>query len=165
MKTKNKGQRQPKVKIDPADISAQVSKLADPICTFEGLELVHVEFQREATGWVLRLFIDKPQGVTLDDCSRVSRQLSDLLDVSLENLWPYHLEVSSPGAERPLVKLEDFERFQGCLARIKIQTPIENRKNFKGVLKGISEEMVCLLVEDRLVNIPFQEIVKAKLVA
>ena len=164
-KKKNKISRHPEIKVKPADIAEKVKTLVEPLCEAEGLELVHVEFQREAVGWVLRVLIDKPEGVTLDDCANVSRQLGDLLDVSLENLWPYNLEISSPGAERPLVKRQDFERFQGSLARIKTQAPILKQKNFKGVLRGVSGEMVHLLVEDKLIDIPFQEIVKAKLVA
>ena len=164
-KKKEKTDRHPKIKVKPDDVVAEVMNLAEPICDSEGLELVLVEFQREAVGWVLRVLIDKPQGVTLDDCANVSRQLSDLLDVSLENVWPYNLEISSPGAERPLVKLQDFERFEGSLVRIKTQTPILKQKNFKGVLSGISGETVHLQLEDRRVDIPFQEILKAKLVA
>jgi ribosome maturation factor RimP len=164
-KKKSKGDRHPKAKVDQTEITAKVKTLAVPLCDAEGLELVHVEFQREAVGWVLRVLIDKPQGINLDDCAHISRQLGDLLDVSLEKLWPYNLEVSSPGAERPLVTLQDFERFQGSLARVKTQAPILEQRNFKGVLKGVSGEMVHLLVEDELIDIPFQEIVKAKLVA
>jgi ribosome maturation factor RimP len=75
--------------------------LAEPICRDEGLELVYVQYRRESNGRVLRLFIDKTGGVSLDDCTRVSRQLNDILDVNLEDIGPYHLEVSSPGADRP----------------------------------------------------------------
>lgn len=166
LKTKSsKGDQRPKIKHNPLDIVDKVTPLAESLCEAEGLELVHVEFHREAVGWVLRVLIDKPEGVTLDDCAHVSRQLGDLLDVAIENLWPYNLEISSPGAERPLVKLQDFERFEGRLAKLKTRVPILKQKNFKGVLRGISGEMVHLLVEDKLIDIPFQEIVKAKLVA
>ncbi len=84
-------------------------RIAEPLCLSEGLELVHIEFQREQAGRTLRLFLDKPGGVTLDDCVNISRQLSDLLDVSLdEETPPYNLEVSSPGVPRPLGKISDL---------------------------------------------------------
>jgi ribosome maturation factor RimP len=144
-------------------VLAKVKGVAGPLCDSEGLTLVHVEFQRESVGWVLRVYIEKDGGVTLDDCTRVSRQLGDILDVSLENVWPYNLEVSSPGAHRPLGKLSDFERFQGNLATIKTREPILGQKNFKGVLKGTKGEIIHLLIEDKTVTIPFQEIVRARL--
>ena len=84
----------------PGEVIALVNTLAEPLCKNEGMELVHVEYQREAAGWVLRLYIDQPGGVRLEDCSRVSRQLGDLLDVTVENIGPYNLEVSSPGINR-----------------------------------------------------------------
>jgi ribosome maturation factor RimP len=160
-----KGQKNvaPKPKISPADVILKVRDIADPLCESEGLELVHVEFQRETTGWVLRIYVDKDGGITLEDCAHVSRQMGDLLDVGLENIWPYHLEVSSPGEHRPLCKMSDFEKYQGCLAAIKTGTPIEGQKNFKGILKGNSDDTVDLLMEEKTVTIPFQEIVRARL--
>lgn len=142
---------------------SKVGTIAEPLCESEGLELVHVEFQRESAGWVLRIYIDKSGGVTLDDCAGVSRQLGDILDVGLGNIWPYHLEVTSPGEHRPLGKLRDFERFQGRLAAIKTREPIDGQKNFKGILKETSGETVHLLLEDKTVTIPFHGIVRARL--
>ena len=86
------------------EIIAQTKSLAQRLCEAEGMELVHVEFQREAGGRVLRLYIDQPGGVTLNDCVNISRQMGDLLDVNIENMGPYNLEVSSPGTDRPLSK-------------------------------------------------------------
>ncbi|MBW2488595.1 MAG: hypothetical protein JRE72_14325, partial [Deltaproteobacteria bacterium] len=80
----------------------QIESLVEPLCDSEGLELVHIEYQREAGGRVLRLYIDRPAGVRIDDCVNVSRQLNDLLDVNLDDMGPYTLEVTSPGPERPL---------------------------------------------------------------
>ena len=163
----NKGGRDKpdvKPKVRPTDVIEKVEGLAAPLCESEGLELVFVEFQRESTGWVLRIYVDKDGGVTLDDCTLVSRQLGDILDVSLENLWPYHLEVSSPGERRPLGKLSDFEKFSGCLATVKTREPIGGQKNFKGILKSTDgENRIHLLVEDKTVTIPFKEIVRARL--
>ena len=144
-------------------IVAQARELIESLCETEGLELVHIEYQREAGGRILRLFIDKPGGVTLDDCVHVSRQSSDLLDVYLEDIGPYRLEVSSPGANRPIGKRRDFDRFKGSRVKIKTAQPVDGQKKFKGVLMGISEEMVKLSVNGKTVCIPYQEIITARL--
>ncbi len=145
-------------------VAARASRLAEPICRDEGLELVYVQYRRESNGRVLRLFIDKTGGVSLDDCTRVSRQLSDILDVNLEDIGPYHLEVSSPGADRPIGKPEDFERFQGHKASIRTLQPIDGRKNFKGILKGISADGVRLACAHDETVIPIEKISIARLV-
>jgi ribosome maturation factor RimP len=149
--------------VNQADVIARTEELAAPLCSSEGMELVHVEFQREPVGWVLRIYVDKSGGVTLDDCARVSRQLGDILDVGLEEIWPYHLEVSSPGEHRPLGKLHDFERFQGRRAVIKTREPILGQKKFKGILGETNGETIHLQLEDKTVTIPFKGIVKARL--
>ncbi len=128
------------------------------------MELVQVEYQREAGGRVLRLFIDRPGGVTLDDCIQISRQAGDVLEVCLESMGPYRLEVSSPGTNRPLVKQLDYERFKGRQAKIKTTQALNGQKNFKGVLAGISEGLVKLAVEGNTITIPIMEIAKAHLV-
>lgn len=141
----------------------EIRDLAEPLCESEGYELVHVEFQAEPGGRILRLYIDKPGGVTLDDCVTVSRQLSDLLDVALEDMGPYSLEVSSPGPERPLGKIEDFSRFQGNRAKIRTVRPIEGQKNFTGVLSGVDRDTVNLTTAEKTVAIPYDLIQKARL--
>lgn len=138
--------------------------LAAPLCESEGLELVHLEYQRESGGWIMRLYIDKPGGVTLDDCINVSRQMNDLLDVHLDEIGPYNLEVSSPGADRPLAKMQDFEKFKGNIAKIRTIRPYEGQKNFNGVLMGLSGEQVKLLVGEETVHILLKDITRARLV-
>ena len=147
-----------------AKVVALVNELAEPLCASEGMELVHVEYQREPGGWILRLYIDRPGGVTLSDCTLISRLLSDELDVTIENIGPYHLEVSSPGVNRPLGKAGDFERFRGHMAKIKTINSFAGKKSFRGILSGISGESVELLVEDQRVVIPLVEISRARLV-
>ena len=147
-----------------ARIVEQVRRVAEPLCAAEGVEFVHVEFQREPGGRILRLYVDKPGGVRLDDCVTISRQLSDLLDVCLESSEPYSLEVSSPGPDRPLGKMTDYERFKGCEARIKTANAIDGRKSFKGLIMGLSETTVTLRVADRDLAIPYGEISRARLV-
>ena len=144
-------------------IVAQARELIESLCESEGLELVHLEYQREAGGRILRLFIDKSGGVTLDDCVHISRQSSDLLDVYLEDTGPYRLEVSSPGPNRPLGKRLDFDRFKGRRVKIRTVQPVDGQKKFKGVLMGISEEMVKLSVDGKIACIPYEEIITARL--
>jgi len=144
-------------------IVSQARDLIESLCETEGLELVHLEYQREAGGRILRLFIDRPGGVTLDDCVHISRQSSDLLDVYLENTGPYSLEISSPGPNRPLGKKFDFNRFKGSRVKIRTAQSIDGQKKFKGVLMGISEEIVKVSVDGKTACIPYQEIIMARL--
>lgn len=146
------------------EIISTVHALTGPLCDAEGIELVHIEYQREPHGMVLRIYIDKPGGISLQDCSRISRQLQDLLDVHLDITDNYYLEVSSPGFNRPLGKLSDFVRFKGHLAKIKLMQPIGGQKNFTGVLSGVSQETVTLQVGDHIVEIPYPDITRARLV-
>jgi ribosome maturation factor RimP len=139
-------------------------RLAEELCQAEGLELVHLEYQREAGGRMLRAYIDKANGVTLDDCVNISRQLSEILDVHLQTDLPYHLEVSSPGADRPLGKLTDFERFRGQTARIRVKDPIAGQRNFKGTLMGITGDLIHLQISAGPIDVHFPNITKARLV-
>jgi len=143
---------------------ARVKEIAAPLCDGEGVELVHVEYVREPGGRKLRLYIDKPGGVKLDDCVILSRELSALLDISLvDDVGAYNLEVSSPGSDRPLVNLSDFERFKDSKVKIKTSNLIDGRKNFKGTLIGTSPGFIRLNVNDKAIQIAFQEIVRARL--
>ena len=141
----------------------RVWSLAEPLCASQGLELVQIEFQREAGGRVLRLYIDKAGGIKLDDCVSISREMGDVLDVALDPVGPYRLEVSSPGLNRPLVKKHDFERFKGKRAKIKTRQPINGQKTFSGVLLGVSGEQVNLKIEQQTVAITYGDISKAQL--
>ena len=142
-----------------------VWQLAEPICISEGMELVYIEYQRESGGRILRVYIDRPEGVVLDDCAVISRQLGDILDVHLDaNVPPYNLEVSSPGSERPLGRLVDFERFKGRTAKIRVKEPIDGQRNFKGVLEGLTENTIHLRMAAARMDIIYQNIAKAKLV-
>ncbi|MFO7667973.1 MAG: ribosome maturation factor RimP [Desulfobacterales bacterium] len=145
------------------EIIIKVKELAEPLCLSEGLELVFVECLREPNGRVIRLYIDKPGGITVNDCTQISRQLNDILDVNLNTNWSYNLEVSSPGYDRPLGKPEDFERFKGNTARIRTLSPVEGQKNFKGVILGFFDGFVKINVNDKNIAIPFKLITKARL--
>jgi ribosome maturation factor RimP len=142
----------------------RVTRLAEPMCTAEGLELVHVEYQREPGGLTLRIYLDKPGGVTLDDCVDISRQLDDLLDVHTQDVPPYRLEVSSPGSDRPVGKLKDFIRFEGHRAKIRMAVAVNGRKNFTGVLAGVLDESVRLTLDKETVSLNFNDITRARLI-
>ena len=146
------------------EIISLASEFAETLCETEGMELVYVEYQRESGGRILRIYIDRPGGVRVDDCVNISRQVGDFLDVALENNLSYNLEVTSPGPNRPLVKKLDFERFNGEMAIIKTHQPVNGQKKFVGALSGTSGNIVKLLIDDQTVAIPFQEIARARLV-
>jgi ribosome maturation factor RimP len=148
----------------PGEVVERVHSLAQPILVDRGLELVDVEFRRESRGWILRVYLDRPGGVTLDDCQRVSEELGDHLDVEDLIDHPYHLEVSSPGLDRPLTRESDFATFAGKAARISTQEAIQGQRNFRGRLAGLAEGAVLLdLPDGRRIRIPRGLIAKARL--
>jgi ribosome maturation factor RimP len=149
---------------DAAKVVDLVNRFVDPLCEAEGMEMVHTEFLQGPGVQTLRLYIDKPGGVTLDDCAQISRQIGDYLDVALDEIGAYSLEVSSPGPERPVGRRSDFERFSGRMAKITTRQPLGGRKNFTGRLRGIVGETVNIQVDDNTVEIPFGEIQRARLV-
>ena len=144
-------------------IADQVSALAKPVCESEGLELIYVEYKRESGGRILRLYIDKPEGINLDDCASVSRQMGDIIDVNVDDIGPFNLEVTSPGPSRPLASKEDFEKFKGNRVKIKTNRSINGQKNFKGILLGISSGLVNLQLDGQIMAIPNKDILKARL--
>jgi ribosome maturation factor RimP len=160
-----------------ADI-ARLEDLIAPLCAKESVDLVDVRLVAEQGGPVLRVLIDVPNaeslpagvgGVTLEDCTRVSRALSAVLDDETANdlMLPdgYRLEVSSPGIERPLVKPRDFERFAGRKARVQTKRTFSERKHFTGLLVGLRDGLVVLRDDTGTDHdIPFSEIAKAHLV-
>jgi len=140
-----------------------VTTLTEPLCVSEGLELIHVEFQREPGGKILRLYLDKAGGISLNDCIDVSRQLGDILEANLVEIGPYRLEVTSPGLDRPLVKQNDFEKFKGHRVKIRTIRPIRGQKNFTGVLLGISGEQIHLQIDNQRTTISYQDVSRARL--
>jgi ribosome maturation factor RimP len=149
---------------EESSTDGRVRGIAERAAHERGLELVHVEFAGGARAPIVRVFIDKPGGVTHEDCTEVSRHIGTVLDV--EDFIPdtYTLEVSSPGLERGLYSLADFERFAGKLARAKTRGAVGGQRNFRGRIEGVEGSDV--LFEDRTsgrVRIPFAEIAKANL--
>jgi ribosome maturation factor RimP len=141
----------------------RVRAIADPILLSEGMELVEIEYRREATGWVLRLLIDKEGGITLDDCAGISREVGRTLDVEDFISAPYSLEISSPGLTRPLKNEKDFVKYQDHLIRVRTTDPIGNRRQFKGKLLGISENRIEIEVDGEIFKIPLSNLAKANL--
>jgi ribosome maturation factor RimP len=139
-------------------------RLAEPLCADEELELVHVEYQREPGGLTLRIYLDKPGGVTLDDCVDISRQMDDILDVHMQDVPPYRLEVSSPGIDRPVGKLQDYNRFAGHRAKVRTASAVNGRKNFTGVLDGVVGGKVRIQLKEEIVHLDFGNITRARLV-
>jgi ribosome maturation factor RimP len=136
-----------------------------------GLEVFDVQFRRESPGWVLRVILDRPGGpddvVTIEDCQRVSHDLSALLDVEEEQLElpdvKYTLEVSSPGLDRPLRSEADFRRFAGRLAKIVTSAPVEGQSAFAGRLAGVDAGDVLLAEGRRTHRVPLAVIKRARL--
>jgi ribosome maturation factor RimP len=140
-----------------------VEELALPIVEEEGLELVDVEYKKEGANWFLRIFIDKPGGVDIEDCGRVSEKLSDKLDEVDPIPDSSFLEVSSPGAERPLKKPADYHRAIGKNVYITTYEPFDGKKVFEGVLKSYSEETIVIEEMNKDVSIPLEKIASARL--
>lgn len=130
--------------------------------TLTGLGYELVDLDRSGRGRLLRIFIDKPGGIGVDDCAAVSHHLMRVLAV--EDIAYNRLEVSSPGLDRLLKKEQDFARFAGHKARIKVRIPIDGQRNFVGVLREVSGGAVQLDVEGRLLSLDLNNLEKARLV-
>jgi ribosome maturation factor RimP len=142
----------------------KVQAFAETLLPSMGLELVEVQFRLEGHGWVLRLFIDGKEGITVDHCSRVSREVSDFLDVEDLIGHAFHLEVSSPGLERPLHSMKDFQRHLGKKAKLKLREDVESQRVLIGVISHAEGETVELVLEDGTkCQVAFEQIRKARL--
>ncbi|ADL13104.1 ribosome maturation factor RimP [Acetohalobium arabaticum] len=145
-------------------IADYIFDLARPIVEDHGLELVDTEYQKEGQDWTVRVFVDKPEGVTLDDCQKISREISDRLDIEDPIEKSYILEVSSPGLDRPLKDEEDFKRFTGHLIDVSTYAPVNGEKSFTGELLEIIDDKVKLKLDnDDVVEISRDKIAKANL--
>lgn len=147
------------------NVKNAVENLVKPIVESEGMELVDVEYKKEGKSWYLKIFIDKNDGVTLDDCQNISYQIEKLLDV--EDIIPdsYTLEVSSPGIERPLKKNSDYSRFKNRLVKISLYSPINNKKIIVGKILDTADELISIEeVESKdMIKILFKDVAKAHL--
>ena len=144
-------------------IVERVWRLAAPLAAQEGMEIIDIEFRREGgrAGRVLRLYLDKEGGPNVDDISRVSRALSDVLDAENAIDAAYTLEVSSPGINRPLKRPEHFVRFLGKRIRVRTRDMIEGRRSFLGILSDVAGDKIVLAQDGKDYNIPFSIIEKS----
>jgi ribosome maturation factor RimP len=143
-----------------------------PLIEEENLELVDLEYSPGGPKSLLRIYVDKPAGVTIDDCANLSRKISDFLD--MEDLIPYryNLEVSSPGLDRPLIKKEDFIRKIGEKIRVFLKEPVEGKVELAGEIKNFQEETLYLSTkpeetepgENKEIAVPFSQVLKAKII-
>ena len=142
-----------------------LSVLFEPVVESMGYELVGVEFSGGVTYGTLRVYIDHKNGVNIDDCASISHQISAILDVEEPIQQAYDLEVSSPGLDRPLFKVADFERFSGQAVKIKMTVGLDGRRNFKGVLMGVTDSrFIVVEVDGEVYQLPLADIGKANLI-
>jgi len=142
-----------------------LAKLFEPVIESMGYELVGVEFSGGSGHGTLRVYIDRDSGVSIDDCAAISHQVSGILDVEEPIKQAYDLEISSPGIDRPLFKLADFERFAGRTAKVRLTAGLDGRKNFRGRLQGVTDaRQVIIEVDGETFDLPYADIAKANLV-
>ncbi|HFD7014127.1 TPA: ribosome maturation factor RimP [Pseudomonas aeruginosa] len=142
----------------------QLQALLAPVVEALGYECWGVEFISQGRHSVLRVYIDRPEGILIDDCEAVSRQVSGILDVEDPISGEYTLEVSSPGMDRPLFTLEQFAKHAGEQVKIRLRSPYERRRNYQGILRGVEEQDVVVLVDDHEYLLPIDSIDKANII-
>jgi len=142
----------------------ELAKLLEPAVERLGYELADLEVRLGGKGGLIRVFIDKPEGIDLDDCEKVSLAVSALLDVEDPVPGNYNLEVSSPGLDRKLTKVEHFQRFEGETLKVTMRFPIEGRRRFRGTLVSSDDENIVLEVDGESHSLPLKTIDTARLV-
>ncbi len=150
--------------VDSREVSSRVKELIAPIVEGLGYRLFDVEFKPER-GWVLRVIIDKPGGVTIKDCEEVSRRVSPLLDVEDIIPFSYTLEISSPGLTRELERPEHYDFFRGRLVRIVLRQPVEGKREATGYVEEVKEGIITIREKEsgQLFYIPFSTIARGRL--
>jgi ribosome maturation factor RimP len=149
----------------------QIRAIAERVAASRGLEIWDIQSRREAHGHVVRVFIDRPgpaataeESVSIEDCEQVNREMSTILDVDDPLPFPYTLEVSSPGLDRPLRDANDYRRFAGRWAKVVVSEAVDNQKAFEGRLRGIDDEAVLLEAPNgRLHRLPLRLVTRGRL--
>ncbi len=144
--------------------TSTLQEILEPGVTALGYDFVAVELTGDGSQTILRVYIELPGGITVDDCAKVSHQVSAILDVENPIAGEYTLEVSSPGLDRPLVKREDFERFAGDEVKIHTGEAVLGRRNFTGRLQGVEQDLVLVEVDNEIYEIDLRNIERARLV-
>lgn len=139
-------------------------ELIEPIVEGLGYECVGIEYNPHPQHGMLRIYIDSENGILVEDCTKVSHQLSGMLDVEDPIQGEYQLEISSPGADRPFFKLSQFERFTGSPVMINLFKPVDKRRKIIGLIQAVEGDEVVLLEGEQTINVPFQAMSKARLV-
>lgn len=145
-------------------VQDKLETLIDPIVESFGCQLWGVEYRPLKNSALLRVFIDKEGGVSLDDCADISYQLSGMLDVEDPIQLAYTLEVSSPGIDRPLLKPEHFQTYVGESVKIRLQWPVDGARNFRGQIQSADEAKIKLEQDGEVVELPYAAITKARLI-
>lgn len=142
-----------------------IAEMIRPTVEALGVTLWGVDQVGQGRNSILRVYIDKPDdGITIDDCERVSRQISGIFDVEDPIAGEYVLEVSSPGMDRPFFEHAHFARFTGSVANVRLRTPVDGRRRFKGVIQKVEADQICLVVDEKEISFPFSAVDKANLV-
>lgn len=149
----------------PMAVSDQIEKLIEAPIESLGYQLVGVEYLPGGQNPLLRIYIDAEQGIGIEDCERVSLQVSGILDVEDPIKKAYSLEISSPGFDRPLFKEADFIRFTGSPAKVTTKLPVNGRRNFSGVLQGFENGEILIEVDGEVYALPLTKLAKARLIA
>jgi ribosome maturation factor RimP len=138
--------------------------LIEPIVEGLGYECIGIEYSPHPKHGLLKIYIDSAAGIQLEDCTKVSHQISGVLDVEDPIQGNYQLEISSPGLDRPLFTLNQFEQWKNNMVRVNLFRPVESRKKITGLILGVEGENILLQENDQVLEIPFQAISKARLV-
>ena len=145
----------------------EITQLADPIVSADGMEIILAECLRMKSRWLVRIYIDKEGGVTVDDCAQVSDKLGDILDVHEVPPGPYTLEVSSPGFDRPLYRDKDFIKYSGSRVHVRLTEKLDGRHDFRGELVAYEDsdagKIVVVLVDGKTFRIRRETVAKANL--
>lgn len=145
-------------------VMKEVGALIEPVLDEMEIELVDIAYLSEQGRWILRIYVDRSGGITLGDCAQVSREIGDLIEVKDIFHQGYVLEVSSPGLNRRFKREKDFERAVGKNIKIRMVTPFEGQRNFRGSLRSFQDGVLCLSVRDNLILLPYGDVEKANLV-
>lgn len=144
--------------------AAELQQMLEPAVAALGFELWGLDYSTGGKRKLLRIYIDGPNGVNIDDCAAVSRQVSSVLDVEDPIAGEFTLEVSSPGVDRPLYKLEHYQRYAGHQIKLRLRFPFEGQRNFSGLLNGIENDEVLLVIGEDELLLPFEQIEKGQIV-
>lgn len=144
-------------------IIEKIEKIVTPVVDEMGLSLVDVEYMQDGGYWYVRIYVENLNGeITLEECAAISGKIDEDVDKLIEQR--FFLEVSSPGIERPLKKIEDFIRFKGEKIKVSLKHKLDDKKNFEGILTDCKDNIIFLEVESNVIEIPFSEIRKANII-